>query len=170
MIVWLQICWGSTFLSCPPAHLHFLSARFYSPQSVASSHPFGWLWLDRNIPGSICYLSWIGQTKSLLTFADYLFHCLKNRRWQHNAPFVLMETVCTDIFVFMALLKKPRSLLQVRTVAGLWHTAFSCHYASAVSMSYKFSWTCCPVFEKQDKFKTICLHFTLFFFCLTQVF
>lgn len=141
MTIQLQICWGSPFLSCLSAQLHSLSSCFTSP---VSDHPFSWLWLDRNGLGSVCYLCWVRwvqQSKSLLRFADDSFH------WNihHNTSVVLLEAACRDAFVYSALPKEIISLLRVRTVAVLSCPAFSCPCASAVSISYKLSWVCCPV-------------------------
>lgn len=140
MIIQLQICWGSPFLSCLPAHLYSLSSCFISP---VNNHPFRWLWVDRNGLGSICYLHWVCQLKSLLRFADDSFH------WKihDNSSVVLLETACRDVFVYSALPKELISLLWVRTLAVLSWPAFSCPCASAVSISYKLPWACCPFFK-----------------------
>lgn len=136
MIIQLQTYWGSPFLSCLPAHFT-LSACLTSP---VNNHPFSWLWLDRNGLGSIC---WARQSKSLWRFADDSF------QWKicDNTSVALLETACSDGFVYPALPKELISLLWVRTVAVLWCPAFSCPCSKAVSISYKLSWTCCPVFK-----------------------
>lgn len=149
------------FISVLSAHLHSLSSYFTSP---VNDHPFSWLWLDRNGLGSICYLHWICQSKSLLRFADDSFH------WKicDNTSVVLLETACRHAFVYSALPKELISLLRVRTVAVLSFPAFSCPCASAVSISYKLSWICCPVFKQARQVQNHILTFHSSFLFPTQ--